>query len=381
MRISLPASAFGTSYCQVELAPVEGLLAFDPFVLFSVREPSLLPPLGDETEPRTVVFDDGLEMDVVPADLGIGGDYARLAARRIEIDSPNPCFAEAENDLEGIYLLSKESNADPGFPVRIPNNTGLPASSRVELLLVGGLSTYLPDETYVQEAELAPFGTGTVTEDGSMIVSDPGSELPYLSWLAYRAIADTASEPEPDIIEPEPEPDPIEPVSCELIENLDGFTYPEGPYGSHIGDRLEDFVLRDCDGNDVSFGQGLSQAELVLLNVGAGWCGPCIEETRVMEEEIFQPFCSRGLRIVQVLFEDADALPTTSLFCQQWRDEYELTFPVLRDTLFTVESYFDDHMTQTPLNLLIDREGVIRYREEGIAPGDLATQIEALLPN
>lgn len=188
MRISLPSSLFGTSYCQVELAPVEGLLAFDPFVLFSVREPSVLPPLGDDAEARTVVFEDGLEMDVVPADLGIGGDYSRLAARRIEIDAPNPCFAETLDDLEGIYLLSKESNAEPGFPIRIPNSTGLPASSGVELLLVGGLSTYLPDDTYVQEAELAPFGTGTVTDDGSMIVSDPGSELPYLSWLAYRAI-------------------------------------------------------------------------------------------------------------------------------------------------------------------------------------------------
>lgn len=171
------------------------------------------------------------------------------------------------------------------------------------------------------------------------------------------------------------------PESCELREITDGFSYPEGPYGSQVSDRLADFTLKDCDGNDVSFGQILSQSELVLLNVGAGWCGPCIEETRVMEEEVFQPFCRQGLRIVQVLFQDIDALPTTSLFCQQWRDEYSLTFPVLRDPLFTVESYFDDHLTQTPLNFLIDRDGVIRYREEGVAPDDLATQIEALLPN
>ena len=72
-----------------------------------------------------------------------------------------------------------------GFPVRIPAN-GLAEGTRVELLVLGGLETRLADGTSVHEADFDVFGTATVTD--GMIVSDPGSELPYLSWLGYRAL-------------------------------------------------------------------------------------------------------------------------------------------------------------------------------------------------
>jgi len=142
---------------------------------------------------------------------------------------------------------------------------------------------------------------------------------------------------------------------------------------------MADFVLQDCDGQEVAFRDLLSRADLVLFNVGAGWCQPCIVESRTLEADVFQPLCKRGLAVVQVLFEDAEARPATRFFCKSWRDNFGLTFPVLADPLFITRDYFQDTAAQTPLNLLVDGDGRIVYREVGTSAEGLAETIEAHL--
>lgn len=168
------------------------------------------------------------------------------------------------------------------------------------------------------------------------------------------------------------------PAECAPRPTPDGWTYPPGPYGGEVGATFAEFDLEDCDGNPLAFGDVLSEAELVLVSVGAGWCQPCIEESETLEAEIHAPFCARGLRVVQVLFQDAESLPATKLFCREWRERFGLRFPVVVDPLFTFEQYFES--AQTPLNLLVDRDGVIRFRSTGVVPQDLPDRIDGLLP-
>ncbi len=97
-----------------------------------------------------------------------------------------PCFAEGL-DLLGLYAFAPEVavlGATGGFPIRIPNVHGLADGTRVDLFVLGGLDTFLPDGTQVHEAAFEAYGTASVS--GGMIVRDVGSELPYLSWLGYR---------------------------------------------------------------------------------------------------------------------------------------------------------------------------------------------------
>ena len=161
------------------------------------------------------------------------------------------------------------------------------------------------------------------------------------------------------------------------VSTAAGFSYPSGPYGDAVGSTFANFSLADCDGKAVAFDGVLSGAQLVLLNVGAGWCQPCIEETAGLDS-LAGRFCARGLRIVQVLFQDEQSRPATKLFCGQWRARFGLTFPVLADPLFTMQQHLS--ADQTPLNLLVDRGAVVRYRVTGVAPADLAARIDALLP-
>ncbi len=175
------------------------------------------------------------------------------------------------------------------------------------------------------------------------------------------------------------------PVDCQDVLSLyrpagASRDYPEGPYGVEVGDRLAPLELSDCDDEPLDLAALLCDpaTRLLLLNVGAGWCLPCIEETReLVESGLHVVRAEQGLRIVQVLYEDEDAERATRTFCRQWTEEYGMCFPVLTDPLFSTNVYFD--RSATPVNMLIDRDAVIRYKVTAQNPVDLEANVEALL--
>ncbi len=172
--------------------------------------------------------------------------------------------------------------------------------------------------------------------------------------------------------------DPLRPA-CVTGKPPADWTYPAGAYGTGVGDVVESFTLPDGDGTDVAFSDVLGDAQLVLLNIGSGWCQPCIDETEHLENDVYRKHCAAGLRVVQVLYQDEQSRPPPKLFVRQWRDRFGLTFPVLQDALFETEKFFSSAASQTPLNLLVDRAGVIRYRRAGEVPADLDAALAELL--
>ncbi len=184
MRSLVPGADSSTFYCHIEGEASEPIVRLDfPVVIHPTERATTLPPEGDTTASRTVVFGDGLEIDVVPDDFF--ASYERLAAN--EVDPSDLCFLEGKDEPMAVYAFSPEGDIDgAGFPVRLPNTKGLAAGAIVDLYVLGGLSCTLADGTALAEAEWAQFGTGTVTEDGSMIASDPGSNLPCVNWMGYK---------------------------------------------------------------------------------------------------------------------------------------------------------------------------------------------------
>lgn len=169
------------------------------------------------------------------------------------------------------------------------------------------------------------------------------------------------------------------PAECALQDTPADWVYPAGPYGAEVGDTLKDFELEDCLGNKLRLGDLLSQSELVLFNIGAGWCEPCIAESETLDAEIFRNFCGQGLRVVQVLFEDEVSRPASKFFCSQWSDRFTLSFPVLVDPLFVTSEYFASVDSQTPINFLVAPSGEILFKEVGTPAADLPDRIDALL--
>ncbi len=169
-----------------------------------------------------------------------------------------------------------------------------------------------------------------------------------------------------------------------LDRQSDGYPGP-GPagYGSSVGARLDNsdgFQLKDCGGTVRDFVEFFARREdgvqnrAILVNIGAGWCGPCQEETLELPE-IYAEYRDRGVEFVQVMFQDwASQAPTTG-FCDDWRTgrwegasvDLSLTFPVFIDQIGDWTSiHLQDPAAATPINMLLDANANIRFESEGI---------------
>lgn len=183
LRASQSHQPISTTFCRAPMEPSYGVLdVWEDLVLHPLESPVDRPPMGDEASMRTVSFPSGFEMDVTPESFDFP-IYDDLTAGPVSL-ADAPCFVDQAPPLLGLWALGPESGSNPGFAARIPERTGLPDGTRVELWLVGGTFTQLQSGEHLEEGIFAPFGTGTVS--GGVISTDPGSELPYLSWLGYR---------------------------------------------------------------------------------------------------------------------------------------------------------------------------------------------------
>jgi thiol-disulfide isomerase/thioredoxin len=190
-----------------------------------------------------------------------------------------------------------------------------------------------------------------------------------------------------------------EPVDVERLDRsaaIGECGYPgPGPkgYGTALGQRIANFSLVDCELEAVEFADFFCERDdpsseytdynkAILLSIGAGWCEPCKEETADLLE-VHAALREQGLAVVQILFEDDQAMPPTSSFCRVWRDELygaPLGFPVWLDQTFEwASAYLLDPLSATPVSMLIDLNGNIRWKVEGQNPPDTHEQAVLVL--
>ena len=180
-RVLQPLANRATQYCLNPLPQSTILQVEEPIVLYST-EPATTVPSGA----GTVVFADGMEIDVDPALLF--SDITKVAAGKVDPSARGLCFLEGEPTPDALYTFSPEADVVDGtFPIRVPNDKGLAAGAKVDLFVLGGLDCHLADGSLVEEAHWEQYGTGTVDPSGAFIASDAGSHLPCMTWFGYQA--------------------------------------------------------------------------------------------------------------------------------------------------------------------------------------------------
>jgi len=185
MRILLPASGRASMYCDASSAEAIVRLG-EPLVLFDT-DPAVAGTGGDLDAARDVVFADGTALvGFVPNDY-FGSDPDALGMKRVDPAARGLCFLDEETPPPAAVLaFYPEGALLAPVDMRLPNDLGLPAGSQVIFSVLGSLDCTLADGSHVPEAKWQDYGTGTVSADGTTIVSDPGSGVPCINWMGYR---------------------------------------------------------------------------------------------------------------------------------------------------------------------------------------------------
>ncbi|MDP3275198.1 MAG: TlpA disulfide reductase family protein [Deltaproteobacteria bacterium] len=139
--------------------------------------------------------------------------------------------------------------------------------------------------------------------------------------------------------------------------------------------------LPNCAAPDTNFtfyGDNFCSNQLTLIVVSAGWCVPCQQEAAEMQAQIIEPYRGR-VRVVTVYGQNVSRNGVSASECMQWKNRYGLEGHMVFDPSGAVQRYFPN--MAYPANLIIDRQGRIRYRIYGTSRGlqSLKDQLDGLL--
>jgi cytochrome c biogenesis protein CcmG/thiol:disulfide interchange protein DsbE len=94
---------------------------------------------------------------------------------------------------------------------------------------------------------------------------------------------------------------------------------------------------------------------VVLLNIWATWCPPCVEEMPSMEK-LHQELKDDGFEILAVSIDVSGAKAVIPFM-----KKHKLSFPALTDTKGAIKSLYQT--TGVPESFIIDKDGIIVEKE------------------
>lgn len=213
-----------------------------------------------------------------------------------------------------------------------------------------------------------------------LVLAACGAEAPLASEAGSEGASHSADRGEdaPSKTSGERPSEPVAELSRELQEALarealapghEPSIYPAAPYGFVEGSTVPniDFLgwseptqvnydvgqLESIDLASFYDPGGTKGVELLLVSAVAVWCSVCqVEYLELRDDAIYDSFKDRGLEMLGVLFEDADALPARYDDLVTWTRVFEVNFPFVLDPGFKMGAFFD--RSATPMNMLVD---------------------------
>ncbi len=150
---------------------------------------------------------------------------------------------------------------------------------------------------------------------------------------------------------------------------------PSAPFGTAEGDVAADAVLFDCDGNEVAL-HTLCDAEVSWVFEFADWCPPCRGFARDDVQRIWAEYSARGVEGYFVVSADGSFNAPTQSLCNEVRDRYGLTMPVLFDPTGALQTALG--INATAWNSLVQNGMVIDWKgkyAEAEVEGELASRV------
>ena len=153
------------------------------------------------------------------------------------------------------------------------------------------------------------------------------------------------------------------------------FTMRDELFPVGVGSRAPEFQARSVDGTNAVRGLADYRGDVVVLNIWATWCAPCIVEMPSFER-LKRAVPDSDLHIVAVSIDQVVGADSVRAFARG----LGVTFDVLHDSTTSIDRAYQ--VTGYPETFVIARDGTIRKKWIGPlewdAPGNVALIRELL---
>ncbi|QTD42214.1 thiol-disulfide oxidoreductase ResA [Sporosarcina sp. Te-1] len=137
-----------------------------------------------------------------------------------------------------------------------------------------------------------------------------------------------------------------------------------------VGDKAPDFELVDLDGNKHRLSDYEGQG--VFLNFWGTWCPPCKKEMPYIENH-YKEFKEKGVHVLSVNVGEP------KLKVESFRNQYDLTFPVLIDKTKDVKEAYN--IQPLPTTFLIDKHGkIVKILKSEMSEEEIKSYMESIQP-
>ncbi|MBV9493059.1 MAG: TlpA family protein disulfide reductase [Acidobacteria bacterium] len=138
--------------------------------------------------------------------------------------------------------------------------------------------------------------------------------------------------------------------------------------GVDVGSTLPAYTATTLDGKP--FDLASTRGKVVLVNLWATWCGPCVFEIPELEK-VHQQFNARGFEVIGVSLDEG--APDN---VKQFVAEHKMTYPVVLDPEGKMANVLQTSMI--PTSVLLDRNGKIVWKKYEALTGPDAEMVKAI---
>jgi hypothetical protein len=142
-------------------------------------------------------------------------------------------------------------------------------------------------------------------------------------------------------------------------------TYPDGPYGIHVGDTIPPTFTwsglapggtpQQYASTDFFDPDGTKGINAIVFDSSATWCGACQQEASSLEGIIANNWGPNGVAVITLMVEDGNHTPSSDInVAQAWMTDWHLkNVPVALDPKFGFAVYVNGSLG-LPYNVLVD---------------------------